>query len=134
MICGALITLAPLVSRRGPAADGQAIISPISVPSLGDSGKTDAVKQRETLMSYVLSNIPCKEQDRRGIICVALRQAIEAPANPAMAAGSGVDVAGGGVRVDHTTPPIAPPPPPHPPPPPKPHVYPRLLLNTQNHR
>ena len=45
-------------------------------------------------MSYVLSNIPCKEQDRRGIICVALRQAIEAPAKPAMAAGSGVDVAG----------------------------------------
>ena len=45
-------------------------------------------------MSYVLSNIPCKEQDRRGIIRVALRQAIEAPAKPAMAAGSGVDVAG----------------------------------------
>jgi hypothetical protein len=35
-----------------------------------------------------------KNRDRRGIICVALRQAIEALAKPAMAAGSGVDVAG----------------------------------------
>ena len=35
-----------------------------------------------------------KNWDRRGIVCVALRQAIEAPAKPAMAAGSGVDVAG----------------------------------------
>jgi hypothetical protein len=53
-------------------------------------------------MSYVLSNIPCKEQDRRGIICVALRQAIEAPAKPAMAAGSGVDVAGAGLLRNRT--------------------------------
>ena len=49
-------------------------------PSKGDSGKTDADKQHETQMSHVLCNSPCKEDDRRGIIHVALRQAIVAAA------------------------------------------------------
>jgi hypothetical protein len=68
-------------SRRHSAiaAIGQAILSLLSIPSKGDPGKTDADKQRDTPMTYVLSNISCKEHDRRGIIRVTLQQAIVAP-------------------------------------------------------